>query len=97
MSENPRSEQPLSQAALSEQEMHWLVRPSTIRKLWIAFAVILGLTLVAQLFIHLHEYFVVDAVFGFYAAFGFFSCVAMVVVAKLLGLVLKQPGDFYDE
>ncbi|MCW8193766.1 hypothetical protein F6455_03070 [Proteobacteria bacterium 005FR1] len=91
MSETPREQH------LADEDKHWLVRSSTIRKLWIAFAIILGLTLVAQLFVHLHEYFVVDAVFGFYAAFGFFSCVAMVVVAKLLGLVLKQPDDFYDE
>lgn len=80
-----------------EKEPHWLVRPSTIRKLWIGFAVILGLTLAAQLFVHLHEYFTVDGVPGFYAFYGFFSCVAMVVVAKLLGLLLKRPDTFYDD
>lgn len=87
----------MSEKPQLEQDKPWLERRSTIHKLWIAFGIILTLTLVAQLFVHLHEYFVVDGEFGFYAAFGFFSCVAMVVVAKLLGLILKQPADFYDE
>ena len=81
----------------SEADQHWLVRPSSIRKLWIAFIVILLLTLAAQFFVPLHEYFRVDDTFSFYAIFGFFSCLAMVVVAKLLGLLLKRPDDFYDE
>lgn len=80
-----------------EPEPHWLVRPSTIRKLWIGFSLVLLITLFAQFFVHIHDYFTVDAEFGFYAAFGFFSCVAMVVVAKLLGLLLKRPDDFYDD
>jgi hypothetical protein len=87
----------VSEKPRSEQDKPWLERPSTIRGLWIAFGIVLALTLGAQLFVHVHEYFTVDGEFGFYAAFGFFSCVAMVVVAKLLGLILKQPGDFYDE
>jgi hypothetical protein len=91
VSDEPRSEQE------QEEERNWLERPSTIRKLWIAFSIVLALTVFAQFFLHLHEYFRVDDEFGFYAAYGFLSCVAMVVVAKLLGLVLKKPGDFYDD
>lgn len=79
------------------EQQHWLVRPATIRRLWIGFGIILLLTLVAQFFIGIHDYFTADGVFGFYAFFGFFSCVAMVVVAKLLGLLLKRPDTFYDD
>ncbi|MGQ9424440.1 hypothetical protein ACXYTJ_00650 [Gilvimarinus sp. F26214L] len=81
----------------AEQEQHWLVRPKTIRALWIGGAIVLALTVIAQFFVPLHDYFVVDGVFGFYAVFGFFSCVGMVVLAKLLGLLLKRPDTFYDE
>ncbi|MEX1031790.1 MAG: hypothetical protein WDZ30_00375 [Cellvibrionaceae bacterium] len=87
----------MSEQLQSEKEPHWLVRPATIRKLWIGFSIILGLTLFAQFFVHIHDYFFVDGTPGFYAAFGFFSCVAMVVVAKLLGLLLKRPDTFYDD
>lgn len=74
---------------------HWLVRPKTIRLLWWIFGTILALTVAGQLFIHFHAYFEVDGWFGFYAIYGFLTCVGMVVLAKLLGFVLKRPDDYY--
>jgi hypothetical protein len=59
--------------------------------------VVLGLTLLANLPIYIHSNFGVDGSFGFYAWFGFAVCVAMVLVAKLLGIFLKRPDDFYDD
>ena len=76
---------------------HWLVRPDTIRLLWKILIVVLTLTVLAQLYIYVKGYFTVDGWFGFGAAYGFFSCVAMVLVAKGLGAVLKRPEDYYDD
>jgi uncharacterized membrane protein len=75
---------------------HWLVRPSTIRLLWVIFAVILAATVMADLVIHHHSYFGLDGTFGFGAWFGFVSCMAMIVFAKALGAVLKRPDTYYD-
>lgn len=80
-----------------ERELHWLVRPSTIRLLWRVFAAVLALTVLTQLFVEVHAYFAVDGVFGFYAAFGFLSCVGMVLFAKVLGSALKRPDTYYDD
>lgn len=80
-----------------ESNLHWLVRPSTIRKLWIGASVILALVVLAQTVIYVKGYFGFDAWFGFGAVYGFVSCLIMVLVAKLLGLVLKRPEDYYDE
>lgn len=80
-----------------EKQLHWLVRPSTIRKLWIAFSIILALVVAAQAVIYIKGYFGFDAWFGFGAVYGFGSCLIMVLVAKLLGFVLKRPEDYYDE
>ena len=74
----------------------WLYRPASIRLLWIVFAVILAATVLAQVFVHLHPHFELEGWFGFNALFGFFSCVAMVVFAKLLGVILKRPDDYYE-
>ncbi|OFE13826.1 hypothetical protein PHACT_00640 [Pseudohongiella acticola] len=74
-----------------------MVRPKTIRLLWIGFIAILALTVVAQLFIEVHDYFGVDGWFAFYAIFGFVSCLGMVIFAKLLGLFLKRPDTYYDD
>lgn len=75
---------------------HWLIRASTIRKLWIGGCVVLGLTVVAQVLIPIKGYFGVDDWFGFGAVYGFIACLLMVVFAKLLGFVLKRSEDFYD-
>ncbi len=75
---------------------HWLTRPEVIRKLWFGLLIILALTLIAGLFIDFHEHFGVESLFGFYAWYGFGSCVLMVVVAKLLGFVLKRPDNYFE-
>lgn len=80
----------------SDQNDHWLVRPATIRLLWWAFAAVLALTVLVQPFIGVKGYFGVDGWFGFGAAYGFLACLAMVLVAKGLGVVLKRPEDHYE-
>lgn len=79
-----------------QSDNHWLVRPETIRKLWIGGCVILALTVIAQIFIPIHGYFGADDWFGFGAVYGFIACTLMVLFAKLLGFVLKRGEDFYD-
>ena len=78
-----------------KQDDHWLVRPDSIRLLWKIFWAVLAITVLLEIFIKVKGYFGVDEWMGFGAAFGFFSCVAMVVVAKWLGYVLKRPDDYY--
>jgi hypothetical protein len=80
---------------MNEQHKHWLLRRANIRKLWLAFFAILSLTLVADLFVHQHQYFKIEDSFGFFAWYGFIACVAMVLFAKLLGVFLKRPENYY--
>ena len=75
---------------------HWLVRPATITLLWRVFAVVLAATVLAQIVIGVKGYFGVDGWFAFGAVFGFLSCLAMVLVAKGLGFVLKRGEDYYE-
>jgi hypothetical protein len=77
-------------------EDHWLVRATTIRRLWIAFAVVLVAAVLADLAIEPHPYFGLDGTFGFGAWFGFASCVVLIVFAKALGALLKRPDNYYD-
>lgn len=76
---------------------HWLARPATIKLLWRVFIAVLAALVLAQAIIYVKGYFGVDGWFGFGAVFGFLSCLAMVLVAKALGLALKRPEDYYDE
>lgn len=76
---------------------HWLVRPRTIRWLWIAFIAVLALVVILQFVIKVKGYFGFDGWPGFGAAFGFLCCVGMVLMAKGLGRFLKRKESFYDD
>lgn len=78
-------------------ESNWLIRPKTIKLLWWVFALILALTVLAQVIVSIYDYFTVDGWFAFYAIYGFVSCLGMVVFAKLLGVFLKRPDTYYDD
>ena len=75
---------------------HWLARPSTVTLLWRLFIGVLVLVLVAELFVEYGHYFGLESFFGVAAWLGFLACVGMVMFAKLLGLLLKRPDDYYD-
>mgnify|MGYP000632761494 CR=1 FL=1 len=75
----------------------WLARPSTIRLLWWVFAAVLALSVAAQLIFKVKGYFGPDGWFAFGAIYGFLACLAMVLVAKGLGYLLKRPHDYYRE
>ena len=75
---------------------HWLVRPRTIRLLWIAFVAILAATLVPDLFMDHHGKFGLDGTIGFGAWFGFVSCVVLVFGSIWLGRLLKRGDTYYD-
>ena len=77
-------------------QKHWLVRPENIRKLWIGFIAVLALTVIAKPLVDSHPYFDIERVFGFNAWYGFAACVAMIVGAKALGVLLKRKDTYYD-
>ncbi len=83
--------------ANNNEPLHWLVRPATIRKLWFGFSAVLALVVLAQAVIYIKGYFGVDGWFGFGAVYGFVSCLLMVLVAKVLGTVLKRPQNYYED
>ena len=84
------------------RDKHWLYRRGNLPRLWAIQAVILLLALVPEFFVHHHAHFTeqgvqVDATFGFFAWYGFLTCTAMVVGAKILGIFLKRKDTYYDD
>lgn len=76
---------------------HWLIRSENIKRLWRVFILILALTVAAEFFVEHKAHFGIDGVFGFNAWYGFVVCAAMIVIAKLIGIVLKRPDTYYGE
>ncbi|MBH88815.1 MAG: hypothetical protein CMF71_06290 [Magnetovibrio sp.] len=78
-------------------ESHWLVHPKTIKNLWKGGLLLLVILIFADFLITPHPYFIIDSTFGFYAWYGFFSCALMVIVAKVLGLLVKRSDTYYSD
>ena len=76
---------------------HWLVRPTTIRRLWIGFIAVLVITVAAELFVAHEAHFDVERVFAFGAWYGFLACAVLIVFAKGAAVFLKRPDCYYDE
>jgi hypothetical protein len=84
------------------EKKHWLYREENRRTLWLIQIGILFVAILPEFFMHHHAYFEaqginLDAKPGFYPWYGFATCAAMVIGAKLLGLVLKRKDDYYDD
>lgn len=65
--------------------------------IWGCFAVALLLSLVLEYFIEIKPVFVYDGKPLFHAWFGFGACVAMILVAKILGFFVKRGEGYYKE
>jgi hypothetical protein len=57
----------------------------------------LATTVLSQTVFESEGYFGVDGWLGFGAVYGFLSCLAMVLIAKLLGRLLKRGEHFYSD
>ncbi|MEQ8427840.1 MAG: hypothetical protein RLT87_01850 [Gammaproteobacteria bacterium] len=77
-------------------KQNWFYRKSSIRKLWIGSWVLLALSLIAEFFVKLHPHFKLEEIIAFHAWFGFLACVGMVIVARLLGFLIRRKDDYYD-
>lgn len=81
----------------NNKDDNWLVRPSTIRLLWIVSMAVLAVTVLADLLIDRKGKFGIDGTIGFYAWYGFLSCVVLVASAKGLGVLLRRKDTYYDD
>lgn len=74
---------------------HWLDDPRHVKQLWRGFLVVLALTVLAGAVVDLNPHFEIEHWLGFNAAYGFLTCLAMIVGAKALGVFLKRPDNHY--
>lgn len=79
------------------EPVHWLVRPATVRGLWIGLGAVLAALVLGDFLLRPHAGFEIDGIFGFHAWYGLGICVATVLFAKGLGAVLRRPDTWYDE
>ena len=73
-----------------------MVRLSGSVEIMIALGVVCLLLLLADFFYHKHVHFDFENWFGFFALYGFFMCVALVLAAKVMRIILMRREEYYD-
>ena len=81
------------------KQLHWLVRPKTIKLMWIGGIIMLVILTVLSLTVpHSEAKFGIEATPAFYSWYGFITCVGMVIFAKfVLGKILSRKDTYYDD
>jgi hypothetical protein len=79
-----------------QNDRHIFDNPANIRRLLRFFFLLCALLLSVDFFYHRHVTHVWEALFGFYAGFGFIACVVLVLIAKQLRRILMRPEDYYE-
>ena len=78
------------------EKIYWLDKPKNISLIiWALVAVCVALFFIDG-FYHKHAHFEIEHLFGFYGVYGFFVCIALVLVAKSLRTILMRPEQYYD-
>ena len=67
-----------------------------IKTCWTWFIISLIASFASGFFVHLHGEFGIDEQPWFYAIYGFIACLAIIIISKLLGPVLKRPENYYS-
>ncbi len=80
-----------------KKELTLFDNPKNVKKLLICFYCSLFILLTAELFIHPHQAFSFEYFKGFYAVYGFFSCVLLIFLAKILRSVVMKKENYYDK
>ena len=81
---------------MSQPKEYWLDNPHNVTRIFYGLWIACGLLIAIDLFLHRHEYFEFATLFGFHAFYGFFACVALVLIAKQLRRILMRAEDYYD-
>ena len=74
----------------------WLDRPGSVDTIIRILIFLSAASVFADFFYHKHGHWGFQEWFGFDAAYGFVACVALVIAAKGLRVLLMRSEDYYD-
>lgn len=81
---------------MKDTKTYWLDKPENVTKIYIGLWIFGAAWVLPDFFMHKHEDVSFAATIGYYALYGFFACVALVLAAKALRRILMRPEDYYD-
>ena len=75
---------------------HLFDDPRNVRRALWALIAVCGLLFSADFIFHRHAVHPWEALWGFYAVFGFIACTVLILVAKEMRKFLMRKEDYYD-
>ena len=80
-----------------KQKTYLFDNPRNVRRVVLGLAGVCVILISLDLVLHRHVSHPWEAMFGFYAVYGFVACVLLVLLAKEMRKVLIRNEDYYDE
>ena len=80
-----------------KKELTIFDNPKNIKRFLIIFYISLVVLLISEFFIHPHPAFAFEHIKGFSAVYGFFSCVLLIFLAKILRLIVMTKDNYYNK
>ena len=78
------------------ERSYWLDKPANVDKLVRWFGVCCAALIGIDFLVPKHGPFAIEHMWGFYGIFGFFACVALVLIAKQMRKIVMRSEDYYD-
>ena len=78
------------------RKLLWLDNTRNVGRIVYALLILCAALVAADFMYHKHSYLDIEDIPGFYAAFGFFMCAALIVCARVLRVILKRDEDYYS-
>ena len=79
-----------------ERKEGWFDKPGNFKLFLRLFFVSLAVLLIVDFFVPKHAAFPWEETPCFFAAYGYISCVLLVLVARVLRRFIKRDEDYYD-
>ena len=76
---------------------HVFDNPRNVKKVIYALCAVCGLSLFLDFFVNRYVDHPWEALFGFYAVYGFVACVILVLAAKEMRKLIMRKENYYDE
>ncbi len=78
------------------ERTYWLDKPANVDKLIRWFFLSCAVLIAIDFLVPKQGPFEIEHMWGFYGIFGFFACVALVLIAKQMRKVVMRSEDYYD-
>jgi hypothetical protein len=76
---------------------YWLDNPRNVDKIFWSVILLSVLLFFADALYHKHPEFSIEKTFGFYGVYAFCACLALIMAARFLRILVRRDESYYDD